>query len=651
MTTQGQYTVDQIVSMRVPETPVFSPDGSTIAFVLGVASKEGDHPASDIWLIDTEIGSKRRLTSGESRDATPSWSPCGQYLAFASDRANQGTSQIFVISIENGVIAQLTFQDGPATAPLWSPDGRMISCLIQQVETPEERAEKERIGDQFVVEEKPKRAQIWVLDLPASLDKLACGTHRPATRQVSPDDIHIGTMAHALYDWAPDSNGFAAHIAESPKVDHLWCAEVATISLNGEVNRLGRFWGLFTPPSYAPDGRSIAFIGAGDVAPMSVGVPYVVSVETGKSSPLPLHTRGSANSIGWTADSSRVIVNLVDSLESNLYGVNVTDGSDRKIVQTGDKPGSITSQLSLSADGEQITFIRTDSSAPAEVWLGQIDGDARPVTDLNPWVRGCSVGDVREIAWQSSDGKEICGLLYLPVGYQEGEKYPLLAHIHGGPMGAWTHRFYCSWHDWALPMTQRGYAVFMPNPRGSSGRGPDYLAANNADLGGMEWVDIETGIDHVIKLGIADPDQLVFGGWSYGGYFTNWAITHSDRFKAAVSGAAITNWISFNGTTDVRRIFDAYFAEPVSENADALLERSPVRYFNRITTPTLYVHGDADVRVPVSQSYEMFYGVRDRGVETEMVVYPREPHMITERKHQADMLRRVFEWYDSHLGR
>jgi dipeptidyl aminopeptidase/acylaminoacyl peptidase len=651
MTRHDQYSIDQIVRMKQPEPPAISPDGALIAYALGEASKEGAHPVSDIWLIDTELNTQQQLTDGDSRDATPSWSPCGRYLTFASDREKRGTSQIYAMDVEFGELARLTFQDGPAFAPLWSPDGQKIACIIQDVETAADRAEKEEFGDQFVVEEDPKLASIWVIDLPDTLDEVLTGNARPSLQRVSPPDVHIGSMMSALYDWAPDSNGFVAHVAESPKVDHIWCADVATISLDGQLKRLGTFWGLFTPPSYSPDGTKIAFIGAGEESPMSVGVPYVVPVDGGEAKPLGLRTRGSANSVNWTPDSSSLIVNLVESLESNLYAVSMDDESETRFIETGETPGFIGSRPSISRDGNRIAFLRTDSGNPTDIWYGATGSRAKAVTDLNPGIREHPFGDVREICWDSSDGETIYGLLYLPVGYQEGRKYPLLAHIHGGPMGAWTHRFYCSWHDWALPMTQRGYAVFMPNPRGSSGRGPAYLAANNADLGGMEWTDIDTGIDHCIELGVADPDKLVFGGWSYGGYFTNWAITHSDRFKAAVSGAAITNWVSFNGTTDVRRIFDAYFAEPVSENADLLLERSPVRYFNRITTPTLYVHGEADVRVPVSQSYEMFYGVRDRGVDTQMVVYPREPHMITERKHQEDMLQRVFDWFDFYLGR
>lgn len=651
MSENKQFSFEQIVSARVPECPVISADGRYVAYVNGEASKAGEHPVSDIWLIDTRDRSQHRLTTGESRDAEPAWSPDGSHLAFASDRAERGTSQIYVTTRAGCHPVQVTFEDGGAYAPLWSPDGSMIACLVRQSESPAERERREEKGDQWVVDDTPRRSQIWVIDIGQCLDDVLAGKVRLAIRQVSPCDVHVGSMMHSLYDWAPGSDAFAAIISESPKVDHLWFAEVASISLDGDVRRLGAYSGLFTPPSYSPDGSSIAFIGAGDESPMSIGVPYVVRVADGTASPLPLRSRGSATGITWVPGTDRVVVTLVESLSSQLYEVSVAEGQDQPLVHTGHIPGTVNSLPSINNDGTTIAFVRSDSASPPDVWLGQRGGSAERVTDLNPWVRDCPVGDVREINWTSTDGSEVNGLLYLPVGYREGQAYPLLAHIHGGPMGAWTHRFYCSWHDWAVPMTQRGYAVFMPNPRGSSGRGPGYLAANRADLGGLEWEDIETGIDEVIRMGIADPDQLVFGGWSYGGFFTNWAITHSDRFKAAVSGASISNWVSFNGTTDIRRIFDAYFANPLHESADGQWERSPVRYFNQVTTPTLFVHGDADIRVPISQSYEMYYGVKDRGVETQMVVYPREAHMIAERKHQLDMLERVTEWFDRHLGR
>jgi dipeptidyl aminopeptidase/acylaminoacyl peptidase len=338
----------------------------------------------------------------------------------------------------------------------------------------------------------------------------------------------------------------------------------------------------------------------------SIGVPYVIPVAGGKAEPLPFASGGSATGLAWLPEGRRLLVTLVSSLQSDLYLVDI-DSSDAGIaVATGDSPGTIAGWPSVSADGSSLAFIRTDSSHPPEIWHGTLNGDTRSITDLNPWTRDYPLPEVREISWRSNDGLEIFGLLYLPLDFQEGRPCPLLTHIHGGPMGAWTHRFYASWHDWAIPMTQRGYAVFMPNPRGSSGRGPKYLAANQSDLGGKEWEDIETGIDEVIRLGVSDPDQLVVGGWSYGGYMTSWAVTQTRRFKAAIAGATITNWTSFHGVSTIH-LFDSAYYRSDPFNADGIYTfRSPIFHVRNTATPVLFLHGEQDPICPPGQAHEMW---------------------------------------------
>jgi dipeptidyl aminopeptidase/acylaminoacyl peptidase len=282
--------------------------------------------------------------------------------------------------------------------------------------------------------------------------------------------------------------------------------------------------------------------------------------------------------------------------------------------------------------------------------VANLDGVPRRLTDLNPWMRDFEFGETRELRWASTDGMAMQGLLILPVGYQAGQRVPLLTHIHGGPCSAWTHRLHATWHNWGQFMAQRGYAVFLPNPRGSSGRGTQFLCEIVGCYGEPDWEDINSGIDYLIEQGIADPEQLVVGGWSGGGFLTNWAITHSDRFKAAVSGAGIANWVSFQGTADVRSVFDRYLG-PVDREVETHWRLSPIRTIADATTPTLILYGEADQRVPVSQGYELYEGLKSRGVETQLVAYPREPHGIGERKHQLDLLQRVIDWYDRHLGR
>jgi dipeptidyl aminopeptidase/acylaminoacyl peptidase len=294
--------------------------------------------------------------------------------------------------------------------------------------------------------------------------------------------------------------------------------------------------------------------------------------------------------------------------------------------------------------------VRGDAVSHGDVYVADLGGPAKKVTDLNPWTRDYQWGETRELSWTSTDGLDIEGLLILPVGYQEGTRYPLLLHIHGGPCGAWTTHLFANWHDWGQFLAQRGYAVLMPNPRGSSGRGSEFLCGITGCYGEPDFEDLMTGVDYVIEQGIADPDQLVVGGWSGGGFLTNWTITHTDRFKAAISGAGISNWVSFQGTADVRSVFDGYLGR-VDEDPDTHWRLSPIRYIANAKTPTLILYGEADERVPVTQGYELYEGLKSRDVETQLVAYPREPHGLAERKHQLDLLGRVIAWYDGHLGR
>ena len=195
-------------------------------------------------------------------------------------------------------------------------------------------------------------------------------------------------------------------------------------------------------------------------------------------------------------------------------------------------------------DRRHCAYVWADDTSYGDVYVAELDGAPRRLTDLNPWTREQQWGDVREVAWPSFDGLEIQGILILPLGYTEGQRYPTLLHIHGGPAAAWTRQLYAGWHDWGT-LAQRGYAVLMPNPRGSTGRGTDFLRGIAGTYGEPDFQDLMAGVDWLIAQGIADPQQLVVGGWSGGGFLTNWTITHTDRFKAAISGAGVSNWLSY----------------------------------------------------------------------------------------------------------
>ena len=623
-----------------------SPDGKQVAYVTTAASVEGESRTSAIWIVDSDGGKPRRLTTSEAADGSPRWSPDGSSVAFLSDRLKAGSPQAYVIAVNGGEAVRLTNQDGPVTDLDWSPDGKQIAFTSMDGESPDEKRRKEEREDWLVVDADLKRATLWVIDVP---EDPRGATGFPEPRRISPEGLHVGSLSGRAFSWAPDSKGLAAIVAPGPKADFLFSPDLATFDLDGTMNNLGNFPGLGDRPLYSPDGSTLGFIACEREMPSLFSLRTIPAGGGDSTVVLPDY-KGSFTSIAWLPEGDRMLAMIEEGQQHAIRFVDIEEQSaEAAFTLPAGSAGRSGNPLSVSRDGSRVAFARANMDSLADLYVADVGGTPQKVTDLNPWIRDYDFGEMREVSWKSTDGMEIEGLLILPVGYEEGQRYPLLLHIHGGPCGAWTSQLYANWHDWGQFLAQRGYAVLMPNPRGSSGQGSDFLCAIVGCYGEPDWDDLITGVDSMIEQGIADPERLVVGGWSGGGFLTNWTITHSDRFKAAVSGAGIANWVSFQGTADVRGVFDAYLGSVV-DDVEVHWRLSPIRVIGNAKTPTLILYGAADARVPPTQGYELYEGLKALGVETQLVTYPREPHTIGERKHQLDLLQRVVDWYDRHLG-
>ena len=265
----------------------------------------------------------------------------------------------------------------------------------------------------------------------------------------------------------------------------------------------------------------------------------------------------------------------------------------------------------------------------------------------NPQVADTPFGETRIVHWSSADGMDIEGLLVLPVGHEAGSPCPTIVEPHGGPHGAWDVSFRFERQYFAA----EGFAIFSPNFRGSDGYGRAFARANFADWGGGDYQDVMTGVDMLVDEGLVDPDRLVVGGWSYGGYMTAWVISQTDRFKAAMCGCGVTNAFSMYGTTDIPRFMEMCFGDDSPAGRRELyMDRSGFGHAADISTPTLILHGEEDERVPISQSEELYAGLKSLGVATEFVRYPRAGHGISEPRHRLDLLRRQVAWYRRHLN-
>jgi len=282
-------------------------------------------------------------------------------------------------------------------------------------------------------------------------------------------------------------------------------------------------------------------------------------------------------------------------------------------------------------DGGHLAAVWTDATTPEEVWLGDASGEARPMTSFGKDFRG-RLQPVEHVCWMS-DGVEIEGLLTYPANYESGTPYPLVVQIHGGPSWQWEDRVMLNWHDWAQMLASRGYAVLMPNPRGSTGYGPELQRLLQDDVGGGESRDLIAGALAMVERGIADPDRLGIAGWSWGGYLTAWTITQTSIFRAAVMGAGLANMVSDHGQGDIPSANLLYYPGQPYHHMEEYWKSSPIRYVAAVRTPTLILHGEEDARVHPAQGMEYYRALKTLGVPVRFVRYPREKHGIAERAH------------------
>lgn len=630
----GVLEFEQAVSAVTVADVRISPDGRTVAYVTSEASTAGEAPESAIWLVDADGGTPRRLTTSDAADGSPRWSPDATRIAFTSDRKQRGVRQVYLLTVSGGEAVRLTDTRAGVAALAWSPDGSRLAYTVIEAEPEAEKQRREARNDHKVRDAFPPRAGLWIVDLPEDAAALAV---IPEPKRLSPEGTAV-----AGFGWSPDGSTIAAFTGHSLLLEHQLVPEIMLYGVDGSVRSLGTVEGAGGEPEFSPDGSTLLLNAAHGRIP-AIFALVLVPIAGGEQRRVLAGYDGSIFSQTWLADGQ--VLAGIETGQHHWFGtIDIANDELAPAHRRFERPGTGAYLVSATADGRRFAFNWADDYNVGNVYVCDIGGTPRQLTDLNPWTREQEWGEVREISWRSSDGMEMQGLLILPVGYVAGRRYPLLTHIHGGPMGAWTRHLYADWHDWGQFMAQRGFAVFMPNPRGSSGRGTEFLCGNVGCYGGPDWFDIETGIDFLIADGIADADRLVIGGWSGGGFLTNWAITHSERFKAAISGAGISNWVSFQGTADIRTAFNRFYGD-VDEDPELHWEYSPIRAISRAATPTLILFGEADARVPVTQGYELYEGLKSRGVETQLVAYPREPHGIGERKHQIDLLQRVVAWY------
>jgi dipeptidyl aminopeptidase/acylaminoacyl peptidase len=401
-------------------------------------------------------------------------------------------------------------------------------------------------------------------------------------------------------------------------------------------------------PLYSPDGRSIAFLASDDPPVWAFTSDiYIVKTEGGEPRRLSETFDRRADLISWSADGRKIYYTETRGTITGIYAMPVDDGKPETI----DDGARVITGVSLNRERGVFGFVSQTTDKPPEAFTSAAD-KFRPleVSRANADLPDYPLGRTEVIRWKSSDGLEIEGLLTHPVGYRSGKTYPFLLIIHGGPMGVYRQSYIADPSAYPIAaFAGEGYLMLRCNIRGSSGYGKEFRYANIKDWGGGDYRDLMAGVDHVIGMGLADPDRLGVMGWSYGGFMTSWVITQTNRFKAASIGAPVTNLMSFTGTSDIPGFLPSYFGAEFWEDLDIYRDHSPMFQIAGASTPSLIQHGERDVRVPIGQGYELYNALKRRGVEVKMVVYPRASHGLGEPKQMLDAMEQNLEWFAKFL--
>lgn len=623
---------EDTAAIRWCVSPAMSPDGALVAYVVVDWDDETSTPAarrSIIWLARTD-GSRppQAILSEHRRVSLPHWSPDGQLLAFLSPGSeNTGHQQIFLFAPGRSTVTQLTELDDAVQSYAWSPDGKAIAF----------RAPSPAAGaldvDPIEVGKHLRNDTLWVVDVETR-----------QTQQTTDDRQHI-----VAFSWSPDSRRFAVTQAPSADLDDIGLhTTLVTVDRDsGETARvLSERVGGGINIDWSPDGQTIAFPESTPkriarrlaLVPASGGQPrYLLDDFPG----YPVDT------LQWSADSRHLWVQAIEGTRNRLLRVSADDGAVERIAADVQNFW----QFSTSRDGRAVALTAETGTNPPNIVVF-VEGQAsRRLTDMNPQLAELNLGDVREVTWTSrQDGRLIHGVLVTPSDCKPGEPRPTIVELHGGPQGHWWSGWLGTYLSRGQFFASHGYVVFLPNPRGSINQGVEFTEANFRDWGGGDYHDVMDGVDALVEQKIADSDRLAIGGTSYGGYLTAWATTQTNRFRAAVVDAGWTDAFTLNLTIDTSVPLRAYFGGDEFRNRALLQSRSPLTYIERCQTPTLVLHGEMDQRAPLAQGRAWHRGLTFLGVETEMVVYPREGHLLAERTHQLDVMRRVLRWYEEHLG-
>lgn len=635
---RAQWTPEEMMKVKSVGSVLPSPDGKRVLFTVTgpVMTEDKSEYLTQVWLAAADGSGAFQFTFGDKSSTNPRWSPCGKWVAFASSRS--GKNNIWLIRADGGEAERLTDVKSGVGSLAWAPDGRSLAFTMPDPASEKEEKDQKARNDARVVGEGHIMSHLWVV--PVAKD--AAGK-REARR------LTEGAFTVNGWDWAPDGKSIVFAHQPTPVADDWTRSDISVVDVAASaVKPFAATGAAESDPKYSPDGAWIAFA-ASKIPPTWAGASRVAVAPAagGPSRALAPTFDEQPNLVGWSADGKAVYFSETQGTVTRL-GLLPVDGGAPMILNPGE---SLVLGANLNATRTAFGLSVQGWDKPAEAFVTGVDAWApRQISQVNADAPRHPLGKTEVVRWKAKDGLEIEGLLTYPVGYEKGKRCPLILNVHGGPAGVFVRSYVANRGVYPVAaFAAKGWAVLRCNIRGSSGYGAKFRHANLKDWGGKDYQDLMAGVDHIIAMGVADPDRLGVCGWSYGGYMTSWIITRTKRFKAASIGAPVTNLMSFTGTADIPSFIPDYFGAEFWDDPAIYRAHSAMFNIKGATTPVLIQQGEQDVRVPIQQGYELYNALKRQGTTVVMVAYPRQPHGLQEPRLLVDAAVRNVTWFEERL--
>lgn len=633
------YTAEDLLNTKRVTGVELSPNGKWIAYTVEVQRPANDEAGTayiELFLVSPLAKEVRPLVTGKERVTAIAWRPDGSAVTFLARREKEKETQVWMVPADGGQPLRVTESPTSVLAYQWSPDGKRLAYIATTPPTEREKALK-AAGYEFVYfEENIKHRNISIVDVDG-------GGKASGLRQLT-NDITAWTL-----EFSPDGRWIAFGGSALNLVDHqymfqkIYLIDVATGTrrqLTDNPGKLGNY-------AFSPDGRALAYNAALTRHDHSASQVFVIPIGGAEAKNLtPPKFRGNVTWVGWK-DNQNVVYRSAEGVHAALSVVPLS-GKERSLILHSQQTGVVFDDISSAAGLKAFACVGGTPSSPAEVyyWNGtKLDR----LTNVNPWLEDRTLGKQEVMRYKARDGLEIEGLLISPVGAVKGKPSPLIVVVHGGPEAHYANDWLTTYSNPGQVLANKGYAVFYPNYRGSTGYGVEFAAASFGDAAGKEFDDIADGIDFLVAQGVADKQRVGLGGGSYGGFASAWFATYyTEKVRAVCMFVGISDLISKVGTTDIPwEEYSVHAGRHIEEMWDFALKRSPIYYARQSKTATLIMGGLADTRVHPSQSMELYRRMKMNGhPAVRLVQYPGEPHGNTKQPGRIDVLYRTLAWYD-----